>query len=268
MDRSVINKYSDEDKLLLSKIIDKIKFCDSKNKIQITSFLDLRQQKIVINFLKMQKICNYIITGGIKNDDNLERKIILFYPEKLKEIIENIDLNEFVDVISIELPNELKGKYNHKNYLGGLMKLGVDRDKIGDIIVDENGADIIVIPEITKFLINNISELTRFSKSKIESIKLENIRQVEIKTEIIKITIASMRLDNAVAELSHCSRSKANELLNQERVLVNYEVVTKSSKEIKENDIITIRGKGRFTVKEIIGNTRSGRIYLNVEKFI
>ena len=76
-----------------------------------------------------------------------------------------------------------------------------------------------------------------------------------------------MRLDNIVAELARCSRGKANEILEQERVLVNYEIVQKSSKEIKQNDVITIRGKGRFIVKEIIGNTKKGRIIVNVEGF-
>ena len=80
-------------------------------------------------------------------------------------------------------------------------------------------------------------------------------------------TIPSMRIDNIVSELARCSRGKANELLAAERVLVNYEVIQKSSKEIKPKDIVTIRGKGRFEIKEIKGNTRSGRILLEVGKF-
>ena len=76
-----------------------------------------------------------------------------------------------------------------------------------------------------------------------------------------------MRIDNIVSELARCSRGKANELLAAERVLVNYEVIQKSSKEIKPKDIVTIRGKGRFEIKEIKGNTRSGRILLEVGKF-
>ncbi len=76
-----------------------------------------------------------------------------------------------------------------------------------------------------------------------------------------------MRLDNVVAELAKCSRGKANEILSQERVLLNHEVIEKSSKEVKENDIITIRGKGRFVVKSIVGNSRKGRLFIEIEKF-
>lgn len=260
------NDYKNEkDKLIISRLTDKLRFCETKKKIQTTDFLDLSEQKLIENYLKSQRIKNFLFTGGF---EEAERKLVLFYPEKFENILEKIDYNEFINVIRITLPNDLKGEYNHKNYLGGIMKLGIEREKIGDIIVDENGADIIILPEMQKFLLNNIPSLTRFTKSKIEVVDIENIKKQKIKTEIIKITIASMRLDNIVAELARCSRGKANEILEQERVFINYEVYTKPSKEIKENDIITIRGKGRFVIKNIVGNTKKGRIFLEVEKFV
>lgn len=253
-----------ENKLLISKITDKIRFCEMKNKIQATHFLDQMEQKIVEKFLKSQRIHNYFFTGGF---EEAERKILVIYPEKLIDIVSNINLNEYLNIIRITLPNDVQGEYSHRNYLGGLMKLGISREKIGDILVDNNGADILIMPEMQKFLLSNIPSLIRFSKSKIEQIDLQKLRKPEIQTHIIKITVSSMRLDNIVAELAKCSRGKANEILEQERVLVNYEMIQKSSKEIKENDIITIRGRGRFVIKEIIGNTRKGRIVLNIESF-
>lgn len=266
MNREVLNNYkNEEDRLLISKVIDKIKFCDTKNKIQNSDFLDLKEQKLVEDFLKSQKIINYMLIGGF---EEAERKIALFYPQKLDAIMDKINLNEYLNVIRITLPNEMHGEYNHRNYLGALMKLGIEREKIGDILVDDTGADIIISPEMTKFLLTNLPGLTRFSKSKVEQIEINNLKKAEIKTEIIKITVSSMRLDNIVAELAKCSRGKANEILSQERVLVNHETFTKSSKEVKENDAITIRGKGRFIVKQIVGNTRKGRLFLEVEKFV
>lgn len=265
MDRTIINKYKNEkDRLLISKLIDKIRFCETKNKIQTTDFLDEMEQKLLENFLKSQKIFNYFFTGGF---EEAERKILIIYPEKLENIISNINLNNYINSIRIELPNELHGEYTHKNYLGGLMKLGISREKIGDILVDENGADILIIPEMLEFLITNISSLTRFSKSRVEQIELQNLRKIEIKTQNIKITVASMRLDNIVSELAKCSRGKANELLAKERVLVNHEIIEKPSKEVKENDVITIRGKGRFVVKNLVGNSRKGRLFVEIEKF-
>ena len=116
MDRGVLSKYKKEDeKLVLSKIMDKINFCETRNKIQVTDFFDLCQKQLVYNFLNSQKFKNYMFYGGF---EEAERVIAVFYPEKLEELIQNIDFNEYIKVIRITLPNENKGKYIHQNYLG------------------------------------------------------------------------------------------------------------------------------------------------------
>ena len=71
---------------------------------------------------------------------------------KLKDYIENIDYNEYISVIRINLSNKITDKYNHRIYLGALMKLGLKREKIGDILIDDDGADLIVCKEISDFL--------------------------------------------------------------------------------------------------------------------
>ena len=68
-----------------------------------------------------------------------------------------------------------------------------------------------------------------------------------------------MRIDNFVAEICHCSRNKAEEILIEERVMINYEIAIKNSKIVNINDIITIRGFGRFIVKEILRKTKSDK---------
>lgn len=264
MDRSILNKYKNpEEKLILSKVLDKISFCETRNQIQVADFFDLAKQELIVKFLKLQRQENYLLFGGF---EEAERKTIVFYPEKMKSLImdNKINFNEWIKIIKITLPNENKGKYEHKNYLGALIKLGIKREKIGDIIVDENGADIIVSKDIFEFLILNLKDLTRFQKSKIEEIDFGSLRQCNIEKQIIKITVSSMRLDNIIAELARCSRSKALEILMQERVFVNYELITKQTKEVKVEDKITIRGKGRFVIKEILGNTKKGRFVIEV----
>ena len=266
MDRSNLNKYKNpEEKLILSKVLDKIEFCSVRNQVQVTDFLDLAQQQLITKFLQLQKETNYIFFGGF---EEAERKVAIFYPSKLEDLIQTqkLDFGEWIKAIRLTLPNENKGKYEHKNYLGALMKLGIKREKVGDILVDENGADIIIHKDILNFLQTNLLELTRFQKSTLEEISLKNLKKVEIKKEELTITVSSMRLDNIVSELAKCSRNKALELLNQERVFVNFELTTKQTKEIKEKDRITIRGKGRFQIKEILGNTKKGRIMILVEK--
>ena len=186
MEREILSKYKkQEEKLILSKVIDKIDFCNTRNQIQYTDFLDLSQKQLIDKFLKSQKISNYIFYGGI---EDAERTILLIYPNKIRELIDKVDFNKYITVIKIDLPNENRGKYSHRNYLGAIMKLGVKREKIGDIIVNDIGADILVHPEIEKFLLIHLPELTRFSKAKIEKVLLEKIRELKIKNIVKRLS--------------------------------------------------------------------------------
>ena len=71
-----------------------------------------------------------------------------------------------------------------------------------------------------------------------------------------------------ISELARCSRNKALEIISMERVFVNFQNETKKTKQIKSGDIVTIRGKGRFYIKELVGQTKSGRTIIKVEKFV
>ena len=148
------------------------------------------------------------------------------------------------------------------------MKLGVVREKVGDILVKESGADVIVMPEIVKYLLTNLSELTRLRKADIKEIPINELEKVEIKTKEYNIIVSALRLDNIIAELAKTSRMQAKELINQERVFVNFKNEIKQTKLLNEGDLISIRGKGRFKISEIIGNTQKGRYILKIEKYV
>lgn len=251
----------DEDKILIAKVLDKLKFAENRNKIESTDFLDLREQSIIKNILETRNSSNYKFFGGY---DDSERNIVIF--SNSIDFIKQDEINNLLSVIRIILPNNLKGEYEHRIYLGGLMKLGIKREKIGDIIVRKNGADIIVKKELAEYLKNNLKVLTRFQKAKIEIENIENLIYIKSEKQIIKINIPSMRLDCIVGELAKCSRSEANKILEAERVFVNFKEEIRPSKNVEEGDYITIRGKGRFKIIKILGMTKKGRISLEIER--
>ena len=249
-----------EDKLLLAIVLDKIEISKSKKKIEFTDFLNLAEQDLVDKFLKKVKFENYYFFGGA---GEAERKILIIYPEKLTEEMARKNHSKMISVIKITLPIALDEGYDHRRYLGAIMKLGIEREKIGDISVKSKGAEIVIKNEVQKFLMQNLGSLTIFSSAEIEAKKKIETQKVEI-TEIV----ASLRLDNIVASLARTSRSKAIDILEQERVFLNFKNETKSSKQVKVGDVITIRGKGRFVFKEISGNTKKGRYVIKIDKFI
>ena len=125
----IMNQYQkQEDKLLISKLFDKLKETKQKNKVQNTDFLDLYQSQIVEHTFNQIKYPNYIFYGGLEES---ERRVLYIFPDKLdtEHIIRKIIAKE-ITAIRIELPNELHAKYTHRDYLGGIMKLGIKREKI------------------------------------------------------------------------------------------------------------------------------------------
>ena len=254
-----------EDKMLLAQVLDKIEFVKTRGKLEYTDFLDMYQISLVENFLKKIKFENYKLYGGY---EDAERKFLIIYPKKYDEIMLEKNYSKILKAVRVTLPDEEKGKYSHRNYLGGIVKLGLKREKVGDILVSDTGADIIVMEDFSEILKKELPSLTRFENSKIEIIELKDLRKKEIKIEDIKIIVPSLRLDNIVSDLARTSRSKAKQIIEQERVFINGQNETKLSKQIKLNDIITIRGKGRFVIKEFEGTTRSGRQVIVIEKYI
>ena len=254
-----------EDKICLSQVLDKIEFSKARDKIEYTDFLDMYQVSLVENFLRKMKFENYQLYGGY---EEAERKILIIYPEKYDEKMLEKNYNKIVQVVRVLLPEDEQGKYSHRNYLGGIVKLGLKREKVGDIIVSEEGADIITLEDFSTILKEQLPALTRFENSNITVEEIQDLRKKEVKVEQVKIIVPSLRLDNFVSDLARTSRSKATQIIEQERVFINGQNEMKSSKQVKLNDIITIRGKGRFIIKELAGTTRSGRTVVVIDKYV
>ena len=258
---------NDDDKVLVSRMFDKIQFVLKRNSVEYTEFLDMRQRQLLEKILKEIKYTCYVAFGGYQT---AERTVIIFYPSKLEAVFENkdFDYNSVIEVLRIKLPNELKGMYTHRNYLGAIIKTGIKREKIGDIITKFEGADIIVLKDTIKYVLEGLKQLTRFNKAQFEILQLSNLEIEEPKMEKINIIIPSMRTDSIVSEIIRTSRAKATNVIKEEKVFINHELVVKGSKEVKSGDIITIRGKGRFKIGETLNNTKKGNLVIEIEKYI
>lgn len=251
-----------EEELLVAKVLDKQRLCLSKNRVMYSDFLNQREKVVVQKNLRLENCFFY----GV--NENADREILVFYPDKLNEEIVRRSLDKVVSVIRIVLPNELKGEYEHRNYLSALMKIGMTRERIGDILVDSDGADIVVFDVNKDYIIQSLGQLTRFRKARIEQVGLDCARKKVDRFEESTIIVPSMRVDSIVSELARCSRSNAEELIESERVYVNYEVVLKCSKSVCVNDIVTIRGVGKFVVDGLVRNTRNDRLVIKIKKYV
>lgn len=264
--KDILDRYKKvEDKLLISKFFDKIELCEKTNKIETTDFLNELEQNILNKVINLAQIDNCIFYGGFEHAD---RKVAVIYPEKMRLIMEegNFKFDTIFSTFRIKVPEKDVENFSHSIYLGGIIKLGVKREKIGDIIVFSNGADVIVKKEIEKFLYANLKTLIRFRDAEISNILLSDLSNIEKKFEEIKLITSSLRLDNIVAELARTSRNKANEIIEQERVLINYEKEGKNTKLVKVKDVIVIRGKGKFIINQVARKYKKRQLYYYCKK--
>lgn len=254
-----------EDKLLIAKLQDKIKQCKIRNKIVSTEFLNLHQKKLIQNKLNELKIKNYIFHGGFEEAEN---QVLIIYPEKLTEEIVLNAINDIINAIKITLPNEQVGEYEHRDYLSAVMRLGLERERIGDIIVYKNEAYIISLKENAQYIADSLKEFTRFKKSQIEIIRIEETKSKTPEFIQVEIHVSSNRLDSIVSEIARTSRSKAEELIKNEKVSINCKYEYKSSKTVNVGDIIIVRGSGKYILENIKENPRTKRLTIILKKYI
>ena len=254
-----------EDKLLIAKLQDKIKHCKNRNKIVNTEFLNLHQKKLIQNKLNELKIKNYIFHGGFEEAEN---QVLILYPEKLTEEIVQNAINEIINVIKVILPNELIGEYEHRDYLSAVMRVGLERERIGDIIVYKDEAYIIALKENSQYIADSLKEFTRFKKSKIEIIDVNDIKAKTPELIPVEIHVSSNRLDSIVSEIAKTSRSRAEELIKNEKVSINCKYEYKSSKQVNIGDIIIVRGSGKYILDDIKENTKTKRLTIILKKYI
>lgn len=154
---------------------------------------------------------------------------------------------------------------SHRDFLGAILSLGIDRNKIGDLLVDNNICYLPVHEEIVDFIFYNLDKIGRATCEVKEVKEDEIIPKVNFKEEII--LISSLRIDGIVSKIVNISRSKAQALVEQGQILVDYVKIKDKSYEMKGNERITIRGSGKFILGDIIGNSKSGKIKIIIKKY-
>jgi len=162
------------------------------------------------------------------------------------------------------------GVLSYRDFLGALMGIGIKRDALGDIVYrGEDKAYIFLLPELAPFLEQNLTGIGRFAAE----VKMADPEKLDLELAArqvreIKGTVASMRVD-AVAGLGFgLSRSRIAPLIKGEQVKVNYQVINQPSKNVKVGDLISLAGKGRIVVADVLGESRKGRIHLLLHRII
>ena len=245
------------DSLLLARARDLVKQCERGAAAKFSAFLDGAQQATISEKVAFYGL-NVKMFGGY---DGAERKILGVFPEW-----EEPEDSAF-PISVLKIKSGYGRELTHREYLGTLMGQGIDRSKTGDIIIDGKTAYVFVCTDIAHYLADNIKKIGN-QGADIEICTIGDSQIPEPKRERVGAVCASLRLDAVVSALCNLSRAQSAKLINASLVKVNYRECADVSKPVAENDLISVRGKGRFVFLSADGETRKGRLHITAEKYI
>lgn len=146
----------------------------------------------------------------------------------------------------------------HRDYLGAVLNLGIKREKLGDIVIQDSSAFLIADIDLASFICQQLTRVKHCSVS-VDIIPAEDFVYEPPETITRQISIASLRLDTAIAGAFNLSRSEVITAIEGGKARINQLEMYKGSAPVKEGDLISLRGWGRFRLEEIGGTSRKGR---------
>jgi len=250
--------HREEDRILGGSILDKIELVIKRKNEETTNFLDPYEREITINLCKQFYDINYLEDGGYKK---AERQRINIFPEYL--FVDHIDSP--VSILKIE-GNFDFCPVNHRDYLGAVMGLGIKRKMIGDLLVLDDFAQLVVGDEIKDFLLLKLKRVNEVPVS-VSEIKRDDLVFPTDNAKVIKATVASMRLDAIASAGFGDSRNRISRKIKNEKIKLNWKPENNPAQTIELNDLISFKGRGRVKVVEENGHSHRGRIKLTLKRY-
>ena len=216
-------------------------------------FLTPAEAQNVAGYFKAKRV-KLVFDGGFENAERV--RAVFLNPEWGEYDRENL-------LAALKIEYRPQDTLGHRDVLGALMALGIERDTIGDIISDENSAMLICMPEMSSYIIENLDKAGRVGV-KISEISLSELPAKQEELSIKTDTVASLRLDAVLSAAFGLSRSKAVELIAAGRVNLNHLPCMQPAKELEEGALLSVRGHGRAKLLEVGNVSRKGRTFVRI----
>lgn len=219
--------------------------------VTYSEFLNLDEQSVLENsYLPCVKFGGY---------SSAERIVAAFG--------DNADESAFPIVLLQISPASEKFSDNltHRDFLGALMNLGIKRELLGDIIVNGNTAYLFCLEQIKDYVLQN---LTRIKHTTVKLKQLDELPQGAVSDpKEIELVVPSLRIDAVISAVYKLSRKDSCNLINSDKVFINSKAIKNTSCHIKQEDIISVRGKGRFKFVGELRITKKDRLVILINLY-
>ena len=247
------------DRYFLDRVSNKILELDRGNIYTYTGFLGLSELAI---YNSMKKELQFAYPSTFGGSESSERQIIRFGSPEIFGYDDSFPISVFkISPLTPKFAQELE----HRDYLGAIMNLGIERSLIGDILIKEKDAYVYCMNHIAEFITDNLTTIKHNHVRATVCDKIPDIiRPVLTEFEVIA---ASARIDAVVASITKLSRSSALEFFSAKKVFLNGMNIENNSAQLKPGDILVIRGFGKFIFDGCGNETRKGRVYVHMRRY-
>ena len=257
----MVTNMNKEEQLLRRRLYDLANNAYYKGICVFSDFLNINEQSILEYMKNELPVIPYFSYGGFPE---AERNMICFCGDDNINKLDDIDFP--ISVISIKPQNrKYSDALTHRDYLGAILNLGIDRSIVGDIIINDLEAFIFSTIGISEFIADNLIKIkhTNISTSIINNQEFH----YEPKFKEIGGTVSSIRLDSILSVAFNRSRSSLTALIEGGKVFVNGKEALSNSYELKDSDIVSVRGYGKFVYVGTPYKTKKGRYSVKVRLY-
>lgn len=248
-----LDHISTENKEIARRVIDLCEIVLRTKSTECTDFYNPFEVKELTSLINTYDTISFSLIG---NEDS-ESKAILIYPEYMDEV----NPADYVSLVKID-----KKDYEiaHKDVLGSLLSLGIKREKLGDIIINDEAIYFYIRNEILDYVLLNLEKIKKYGVE-LEVIDLATLISRDVDYEEKLVTCASARLDLVLANVYNLSRSDAKNAIEAGLVKLNYKVTYKISETLEVGDMVSMRRRGRFIVGDYLGLSKKDKLKLIIK---
>lgn len=264
-----------EDRFFIKRMGELAAMAERQNRPVFTEFLTLYEHSMVLSTSGRLATVSIQSWGGYKE---AERRLICFSPISPINVSGGTSKGDNSLLEELKFPitcihicprnRKFSDNLSHRDFLGAVLNLGIERNRTGDILVDGEDAWLFCESEIAGFIENNLERIKHTAVICRQKDPLEvppetfcpNVKK-------IKGFVSSLRLDAIISIAFHASRSSMAELIHAEKVFINGRLAAENSIIIKENDLISVRGMGKFRFAGTEGTSKKGRLSVCIERY-
>lgn len=224
----------------------------------LTDFLDPREQQIITMLIDSNTgDLRLQLFGGGKYSERKRAIIAPIYEESIQTdfgicLMQATFHSKFITLL-------------HPDVMGSFLSLGIERKKLGDIVVKDGLLQFLVVDDIATYIVANLTAIKK-TTIKLETKPMNELVEKELNWLEADKLVSSMRLDTIIKEIYAISRQSAAESIAKKLVKVNYRVIEDRAFTVQENDLISFKGKGRSRVDLINGKTKKGKWKITIGK--